>query len=920
MAQRPLEIALTMKPFSITVHNDLSLSRNAEPVTLGIPFARGVLADVSRLSVQDKEGHVLPSQARVQSKWGDGSVRWALLHFCGDLKPDGATKFNVSDGGPAKKKAATTGNGSSTTVPTLKLDRSETRLSVDTGVLRFDIDAGNFRGFENVRIQKRGGGAWVPGAAPTQLGSLYLKDKDGKVHGAMWGKLKKFVIEDEGPLVVTARIESEIANESGVGFVEYDLWIQAWAGKDVVRAWLTVRNARATSRRVLGNWPLGLGGSVYFKELGWKIAPIQDGVQFVTLHNGQSPKLTPNPVETVPSAVTIEQGASNGEVFRGPFSRKAALVQDSSGGENWFHRNHVNKDWRIPLSYKGWKAFVDGTEIRQGDRADAWIAVEDPRVGVAVGVRHFWQNFPKAVRAVKGPDGKAEIAAALWPEEFADVHELQGGEQKTHELVFHFYRGDGHGGMPIPYGHWAETATTMACALNKPAAFAESRVYAESTAFDHVHPYDNKRCGRYERVNEGSVAGTPFNLFTQIEAVDEYGWRNFGDILADCEGRGRILSHYNLEYDMGYAFLMQCVRTVDERPDLALKWWALGEPALRHESDLDVYHTSEDTHNFGVYNNGKHHHTDHLFEPGRATHRAYEEDNIAGDLSWYEIRGGGPESQHMGSRGMLTYAWMSGYPAALKVVQGLADLIVYKVTTDRFSQTGLFFRDSGHNLQMLNDGYNLTGDRKYLETGLKVIDAGHPDNQDWFRGSPPKSEGSSERAPKGTMISWAGSIFLKEIARFLENQEREGLPLSERAVSAIIQAVEHFNCIGWDEKLGRFAHSVDEANKQYRYPEPWWDYKVLEMVAWACRWQPDAATRKLWLSRAQRNFEEASKLLALDTKTPRFHQSKCSSAAAQNGPGFLALEKLVAKEGPVLSGVERAPRAATKNRISRVRA
>ncbi|HYF49396.1 MAG TPA: hypothetical protein VEJ63_08320, partial [Planctomycetota bacterium] len=678
-----------MKPFSVTVHNELPVARAAEPVTLGVPFARGVLTDVSKLSVQDKDGHMLPSQARVQSKWGDGSVRWALLHFCGDLKASGATEFSVAEAGQPKKKAGANGNGNgAATTHTLKVDAGETRLSVNTGVLRFDIDAANFRGFENVRILKRGGGGWVPGANPTHHGSLYLKDKDGKIYSAAWGKLKSFVIEDEGPLVVTARIEAEIADELGNGFVEYDLWVQAWAGKDVVRAWLTVRNSRPVSRRVLGRWPQGLPGSVYFKELGWKIAPVQDGIQYVTLHSGGAPKVTDVSWSSVPHTINFEQGASNGEVFRGPFTKAASLVQDSSGGENWFHRSHVNRDWRIPLSYKGWKAFVDGKEVKQGDRADAWLALEDPRVGVAVGVRHFWQNFPKAVRAVKGADGKAEIAAALWPEEFDDVHELQGGEQKTHELVFHFYRGDGHGGMPIPYGHWLETANTMARALEKPTAFAEARVYAESTAFDYVHPYDDKRCGRYERVNEGSVVGKPFNLFTQQEALDEFGWRNFGDIQADCEGHGRILSHYNLEYDMGYAFLMQCVRTVDERPDLALKWWALGEPSLRHESDMDVYHTNDDAHNFGVYNNGKHHHTDHLFEPGRATHRAYEDDELSGDLAWYEIRGGGPESQHMGSRGMLTYGWMAGYGPALKVVKGLADLVVYKVTTDRFAQIG----------------------------------------------------------------------------------------------------------------------------------------------------------------------------------------------------------------------------------------
>ena len=45
-------------------------------------------------------------------------------------------------------------------------------------------------------------------------------------------------------------------------------------------------------------------------------------------------------------------------------------------------------------------------------------------------MEYFWQNFPKAIEAT--PDS---LTLRFFPKQYADVHELQGGEQKTHTLL-----------------------------------------------------------------------------------------------------------------------------------------------------------------------------------------------------------------------------------------------------------------------------------------------------------------------------------------------------------------------------------------------------------------------------------------------------------------------------------------------------
>ena len=45
------------------------------------------------------------------------------------------------------------------------------------------------------------------------------------------------------------------------------------------------------------------------------------------------------------------------------------------------------------------------------------------------------------------------------------------------------------------------------------------------------------------------------SILNRREIIDEYGWRNFGEIYADHEavyhqGRGPFVSHYNNQYDL----------------------------------------------------------------------------------------------------------------------------------------------------------------------------------------------------------------------------------------------------------------------------------------------------------------------------------------------------------------------------------
>ena len=112
-----------------------------------------------------------------------------------------------------------------------------------------------------------------------------------------------------------------------------------------------------------------------------------------------------------------------------PAGGQFAVYQDSSGGANWQSPNHVNRDGRVPTTFRGYRAMADGSEIT-GLRATPVASVHtgDSRLTIAAPV--FWEAFPKAITL-----GQETCAVGILPRQSSDLHELQGGERTTFAFV-----------------------------------------------------------------------------------------------------------------------------------------------------------------------------------------------------------------------------------------------------------------------------------------------------------------------------------------------------------------------------------------------------------------------------------------------------------------------------------------------------
>jgi hypothetical protein len=513
----------------------------------------------------------------------------------------------------------------------------------------------------------------------------------------------------------TIRLEGKFRGRVPARFVAR---LSFHAGTALVRIDFTLHNPNR-ARHPGGLWDLGDSGSMLFSDLSLRV-PL----------GGDEPLCTRWTAEPG-RAVT---GKANGNV---------EIYQGGSGGENWQSANHVDRHGRVPCSLRGYRIRAADRE-ETGLRASPVLSLVSPARGVTVAVAEFWQQFPKALQTI----GRS-IHARLFPAQYGDPFELQGGEQKTHTVWLDF---SGERG----------SLAWVAAPLR---ARVLPRAYAAAAGLPHLAPGRGAHEPFERQVAE--ILDGPDSFFAKREIIDEYGWRNYGEVYADHEqehypGPGPFVSHYNNQYDIVLGLLQQYFRGDDHR------WLDLAAALARHVCDIDVYHTKRDR---SAYNGGMFWLTDHYLSAHTCTHRTYSRHNrpAKGDY------GGGPASSHLFSTGLLLYHYVSGDPVARDVVLELADWVLKMEDGSRNvlglvdpGPTGLAsgtgpWRGCGNSVNTLIDAWLLVGRRHYLDFAEGLIRRTiHPDDD------------VAARDLLDVEKHWSYTVYLSALARYLQVKAEAG--------------------------------------------------------------------------------------------------------------------------------------------------
>jgi hypothetical protein len=674
--------------------------RKGEPFTVGVPLPRGRFVPSQAWSIVGPEGSRRSVQTRALDCWSDGSVRWLLVDGNADLSPELQSVHLIPTTGEVRD------------VPAIGVMRSGDGVWIDTGAARFHIEPGPHLPFSDVTIGS------LPVLDRSQSG-FFVEDENG-VRCAT--EVNSVSLEVTGPRRACALIRGAVRRNRDE-FLEMELRAHFFAGLPAVRLLVTLRNPRAAVHPD-GFWDLGDPGSLFVRDVSLTLALASD---------------------SGPAAIRCspEAGASWES-----FVSSVEIYQDSSGGENWRSTNHVNRRGVVPNAFRGYRMVADGGE-RIGKRATPIVAIDVGGKHVAAVLPAFWQNFPKAI----GASGRA-LTVGFFPKQYGDVHEIQGGEQKTHECFFSF-GADGVTAEPL---EWCRV---------RPRWYADP-VWCYSTA---AIPFLSEIDPIHGCLISTAIEG-PDSFEHKREVVDEYGWRHFGEVYGDHEavrhtGPMPLVSHYNNQYDTVAGFFYQFARTGDHR------WGTLMADLAAHVVDIDIYHTTRDK---AAYNHGLFWHTYHYGDAGTATHRTYPRSDRG------RTGGGGPSADHNYTTGLMLFYFLTGDEACRETVVNSAEYVIsiddgrrtqlrWLSTADTGGATASADRGAYHgpgrgpadSLNALIDGHRLTGDLRFLRKaeGLirRVI---HPE------------EDIEARHLDEPERRWFYTMFLQSLGKYLNYKEERG--------------------------------------------------------------------------------------------------------------------------------------------------
>ncbi|MEW6535413.1 MAG: hypothetical protein AB1454_07295 [Candidatus Auribacterota bacterium] len=721
---------------TIYIHEIIGLKRQNEPVSIGVSFPKGLEKAVDVFTLFDESNQVIPHQADVMARWADGSVKWVLLDFCASVDKGDTKKVilkRTPDDQPRTKSAA------------IHIEESGDGYMITCGKVRYVLDKKVLRPFTHVFYD-------TVSVLEDDGCSVSMLDESGICYKPI---ISRTEIETCGPVRATLLFYGTMRAAQNKTGPDFKARISFYARSEQVKVQFCLINSRPAVHP--GNmWDLGDTGSFFFKDLSLGLFLKPDSQPVI--------RYTVDPVkDTEPLSAS-----------------KLVLYQESSGGENWNSPNHKNRFGKVPLKFQGYRLETD-KGVQEGLRAQPVVSILNTTFQASAGLEGFWQNFPSSIEAER-----TTLTVRLFPHQFSDSYELQGGEQKTHTVYLSFRKPNRtelpslpvHGPLvPVVDPEWV----------------------CKSGVFPFAVPYSKIHDERYTSVIESAVRGKS-TFFDRRERVDEYGWRNFGELYGDHEavyhtGKQPFISHYNNQYDNIYAMLQHL--GMSGMP----QWYRLAYDLAYHCMDIDIYHTDGDR---PEYNHGLFWHTDHYTDAATCTHRTYSVQNkVAKNLSSY---GGGPSPSHLYTSGLIAFYYMTGdtfvkeaceeliewgfalakgrkrLAARLKSSVKKAVLALRTLLSRRAFQPYELDgpgRASGNVLNAMLDGYTFSGDKKYLRMAEKLI-----------RRCISPNDRIERRDLFNSEMRWMYLVFLHSLAKYIimkENERRQ-----DRMYSYAVRSIVHY--------------------------------------------------------------------------------------------------------------------------------
>ena len=550
------------------------------PVTLGVPFPRGVLDSPDHVRVLRPDGLEQPSQVTEVTTWDpiDPSVKWVWVFFFADAGPVYALDY-----GPTVRRQPIT-----TPLEFVNNPRAQGLAEITTGPLRFVVRQGETGFLTSVQLDLAGDGytdADIIATGPVGRGSFADVLDEAGVDRSKAVVLRTVMDKGTGPLHAILRVEGEYrygrADNQASPFVTR---IHAYAGKPYIRVlhtWIYTGNADK-HRPQEGDYPhVATQGATLIAtdptDTGWTAPddrlhglglslalPLTARAQTrFGLRNGSWWSPGDRRVATVPSgpASLVQLGPKPDRIPPVPNSSATLRLSASDG----FAASVTN----------------DGRVVDRAERAEGWIDVFDGTRGVAIGLKYLVEEYPKALTF---DPAAGTLSAFFWtpaagPMSFARASNAPANENavenwaqglaKTSEALLFF-----HG----PQTTVEDVAATMQLVLAPPVAHVAPAWYGTTDVYGAIAPHS----ARHEDLQRSLTYKFSWMRFNQAWEP-WFGMFEHGDMMNTFDGQ-RWSIFGNGEPAQDFMWWLQFMRTGDaDTFDTAMAF-------SRHTMDVDNTH------------------------------------------------------------------------------------------------------------------------------------------------------------------------------------------------------------------------------------------------------------------------------------------------------------------------------------------
>lgn len=552
------------------------------PITLGIPFPKGVLQSPDHVRLLGKNGKEIPSQITEVSTWepADNSIKWIWVFFFSETSSNYVLEY-----GEDVVRAPITGD----VVKMINRQRSRQSSEIDTGPLRLVIrkSEGGFLDRVQLDLQRNGFGEEdIIAESPEQRGSFLDILDDAGIDASKAKIIRSFKEKGSGPLHAILRLEGEYYyNQEDNVASPFTIRIHAYAGKSYIKVFHTLTYTGIPDKHEPYN---GQHASVATSkeniikkqkadDPGWTQA--NDQISSV----GLGLKLH------LDKGLKYKTSYENGEWWR---SNKSELFEHSIVNQQNISVFQTGpKPNRIPpvpnstteSRIQGFEGVIDIDDKAQKTftKGSGWADISDNRWGVSVGICNFLEEYPKEIKI---EIDKQELTAYLWSPKADPMSFARWSNKRDQGMIDNFATGVTKTSELVYYFHSAESSVEdiqqkMDYFLNAPVAHATPECYANSKVYGQFSTYQDDEFMDYERGLEYRLDWSIFNQHWE----PWYGMFDYGDHM-NLYIRNDWYRWMGNEPAVDYMLWLQFMRTGKA------KYYQAAQAMSRHTMDVDNIH------------------------------------------------------------------------------------------------------------------------------------------------------------------------------------------------------------------------------------------------------------------------------------------------------------------------------------------